>query len=306
MSPTAGAGRLVLVATPIGHLGDLSPRAVQALRDADVIACEDTRRLAKLLSHAGITRPQLVVVNDHTEATRIPEILRLLAQGRTVAVTTDAGMPGISDPGERLVRAAVAAGHPVTAVPGPSAALTALVVSGLPTGRFAVEGFLPRSGSARTARLAALAAERRTMVLFEAPHRLGRTLADLARALGGTRRVVVARELTKVHEQVWRGTLDDAVTAWPAGEARGEVVLVVEGAPEPEPADDATVRAALDALLRAGADRRDAVAEVAATYGVPRRQVYDIALRLRADEQADGPTGGDDPQNTPARGRTGR
>lgn len=295
-------GLLVLVATPIGHLGDLSPRAAQTLRDADVIACEDTRRLAKLLNHAGIPRPPVLVVNDHTEATRIPEVLALLAEGRTVAVTTDAGMPGISDPGERLVRAAVAAGHPVSAVPGPSAALTALVVSGLPTGRFVVEGFLPRSGSTRTTRLAALAGERRTIVLFEAPHRLTRTLDDLAGVLGDRRRVAVARELTKVHEQVWRGTLAEAVTTWSAGEVRGEVVLVLEGAPEEAPADEATATAALRALLDGGADRRKAVAEVAATFGLPRRQVYDLALRLKADRR----TAGDDPGNTPARGRTAR
>ena len=195
-------GVLVLVGTPIGNLGDLSPRAAEALAGADVVCCEDTRRTGKLLAHAGIPRPTLVVVNEHTEEREVPRIVERLGRGERVALVSDAGMPGISDPGERLVAAAVAAGHAVEAVPGPSAGLTALVVSGLPTGRFVFEGFLPRKGSSRRERLAAVSAEPRTAVLYEAPHRLARTLEDLAAACGPDRRVVVARELTKLYEQV--------------------------------------------------------------------------------------------------------
>ena len=206
-------GVLVLVGTPIGNLGDLTPRATEALRSADAICCEDTRRTGRLLQHAGVERPRLVVVNDHTEAREVPGVVARLSRGERVAVVSDAGMPGISDPGERLVRAAVAAGHGVEVVPGPSAALAALVTSGLPAGRFVFEGFLPRKGSGRTERLGAVASEPRTVVLYEAPHRLARTVADLVDACGPARRVAVARELTKLHEEVWRGSLGDAL-AW--------------------------------------------------------------------------------------------
>lgn len=272
---------LVLVGTPIGNLGDLAPRAVEALAAADVICCEDTRRTGRLLQHAGVERRPLVVVNDHTEVPAIVGVLERLARGERVALVTDAGMPGISDPGERLVRAAVQAGHMVEVVPGPSAAITALVASGLPTGRFAFEGFLPRKGSGRTARLAEVAADRRTTVLYEAPHRLPRTLADLAGACGQGRQVAVARELTKLHEEVWRGPLE-AACAWVAErEPRGEVVLVLEGAPEPADADDDDVAAAVQARLDTGDSPRDAAAAVAAALGVPKRRAYEAALRLR-------------------------
>lgn len=271
-------GALVLVATPIGNLGDLSPRAVEELARADAVACEDTRRTGRLLAHAGVSAPALLVVNDHTEARAVADVLRRLDRGQRVAVVTDAGTPGISDPGERLVAAASAAGHRVEVVPGPSAAVAALVVSGLPTGRFVFEGFLPRKGSGRTERLAAVAAERRTVVLYEAPHRLARTLADLAAACGPTRRVVLARELTKLHEELWRGSLEGAVARCAEIEPRGEYVLVLDGAPAPEVADDDTVRAALAAARERGATTRDAVDEVATTFGLPRRRVYGLAV----------------------------
>ena len=277
---TRPAGALVLVATPIGNLGDLSPRAVSELAAADAIACEDTRRTGRLLQHAGVKARALLTVNDHTEAASIKAVLRRLDNGERVAVVTDAGTPGISDPGERLVGAASRAGYEVVVVPGPSAAIAALVASGLPTGRFVFEGFLPRKGSARTARLAALAAETRTVVLYEAPHRLGRTIDDLAVAFGGERRVAIARELTKLHEEVWRGTLHDAI-AWARAEPPGELVIVLDGAPEAEPADDDTVRAALADELGAGTSARDAAAIVASELGVPRRRVYQLATELR-------------------------
>ena len=280
---------LLLVATPIGNLGDLTPRAVQALRDADAVCCEDTRRLAKLLSHAGVPRPRTVlVVNEHTEHDRVPQVLALLAEGRTVVVVSDAGVPGVSDPGERLVRAAVEADHPVSAVPGASAVLTALVVSGLPTARFVMEGFLPRKGSGRTERLQALTAERRTIVLFEAPHRLARTLADLRAHLGDDRPVVVARELTKLHEEVWRGTLAEAAGRAAAHEPMGEHVLVVAGASAPAAATATSVDDAVRAALAQGRSARDAAAAVAAALGVPRRQAYEAALAARSSGAAAG------------------
>jgi 16S rRNA (cytidine1402-2'-O)-methyltransferase len=271
------SGALVLVATPIGNLDDLSPRAVATLAAADVVVCEDTRRTGRLLAAAGVSARRLLAVHDHNEAGQVGTVLDRLAAGETVAVVTDAGMPGISDPGERLVRAAAAAGHVVQVVPGPTAAVAGLVASGLPTGRFVFEGFLPRSGSGRRGRLEALAGERRTMVLYEAPHRVARTLADLAAALGGDRRVALARELTKLHEETWRGSLADAVARCDEVEPRGEYVVVVEGAPEPEVASDDVLTEAVASRVAAGLSTRDAVAEVAADYGVPRRRVYSLA-----------------------------
>jgi 16S rRNA (cytidine1402-2'-O)-methyltransferase len=276
---SADRGVLVVVGTPIGNLGDLSPRAVEALRDADVIACEDTRRTGRLLERAGVRARGFVVVNDHTEATRIGEVIERLRRGERVAVVTDAGMPGISDPGERLVRAATAEGFEVEVVPGPSALVAGLVVSGLPTGRFAFEGFLPRKGRSRTERLAMLASEQRTLVLFEAPHRLARTLADLADALDAARRVVLARELTKLHEEVWRGTLGEALRYVQEVEPRGEYVLVIEGAPPVDGPTDREIADALERQVNAGRSTRDAVAEVARELGVSRRRVYDLATR---------------------------
>jgi len=270
-------GRLVLVGTPIGNLDDLSPRAIAAMRDADVLVCEDTRRTGRLLQAAGVRAKALLAVHDHNEVHQIGPLLERMRRGETVAVVTDAGMPGISDPGERLVRATAEAGIDVVVVPGPSAAIAGIVASGLPTGRFAFEGFLPRSGSGRTERLAALAGERRTIVLYEAPHRLARTLADLATTLGGGRRCALARELTKLHEEVWRGTLDEAVARCETVEPRGELVVVVEGAPAPAAATDDELRAALARLLGDGATTRDAVAEVASSFDVPKRRVYDLA-----------------------------
>jgi 16S rRNA (cytidine1402-2'-O)-methyltransferase len=267
-------GRLVLVATPVGNLGDLSPRARATLAGATLICCEDTRRTGRLLAHAGIAGARLAVCNEHTERARVPEVLEVLGAGGDVAVVTDAGTPGISDPGERLVAAVLDAGYEVTTVPGPAAFVAGLVVSGLPTGRFVFEGFLPRSGRARTERLAELATEPRTIVLYEAPHRVERTMVDLAEALGPDRRVTVARELTKLYETVVHGTLGDVALGAP----RGEYVIVVAGAPAATevPTDD-EVRAALREEMAAGASRRDAAAAVARRLRVPRRVAYDLA-----------------------------
>jgi 16S rRNA (cytidine1402-2'-O)-methyltransferase len=221
----------------------------------------------------------LLAVHDHNEAAQVETVLGHLRAGALVAVVSDAGMPGISDPGERLVRAATDAGFEVQVVPGPSAAVTGLVASGLAAGRFVFEGFLPRSGSGRAERLAALAGERRTIVLYEAPHRLVRTLSELASVLGDDRRVALARELTKLHEETWRGSLAEAAARAQEFEPRGEYVVVVEGSGAPPPASDAELSAALTRLRADGVSTRDAVAEVAAAYDVPKRRVYGLATK---------------------------
>lgn len=267
----------MLVATPIGNLGDLSPRAARELVEADAVACEDSRKAGKLLSLSGIKARELIVVHDHNEVSRAQMILDRLAGGQRIVVITDAGMPGVSDPGERLVRAAVDAGHRVEVVPGPSAAITALVISGMPAGRFVFEGFLPRKGSGRKERLSELAGERRTIVLYEAPHRLARTVADLAGAFGDDRPVVLARELTKIHEEIWRGTLGEAIQRTADVEPRGEHVLVIGGAPAPDDASDDDLLAALSRARAAGQSTKDAVAAVASAFAVPKRRVYDLA-----------------------------
>jgi 16S rRNA (cytidine1402-2'-O)-methyltransferase len=279
---SGGSAALILVSTPIGNLGDLPPRAVEALRGAALICCEDTRRTGRLLAHAGVNGVRMAVANEHTEAARIDEVLDLLAAGASVAVVTDAGTPGISDPGARLVRAAADAGHPVSAVPGPAALVMALVVSGFDTTRFVFEGFVPRSGRDRGERFAVIAQECRTVVLYEAPHRIARTVADLLAACGAARRIVLARELTKLHEEVWRGTLGEASAHVAAVAPRGEYVVVVEGAPLTA-GDDVTddqLRAALLAVLAGGADRRTAIATVMAAHRASKRRVYDIALTI--------------------------
>ncbi|HKY77185.1 MAG TPA: 16S rRNA (cytidine(1402)-2'-O)-methyltransferase [Acidimicrobiia bacterium] len=275
---------VILVGTPIGNLGDISPRAVEALTDADVIAAEDTRRTRPMLTALGIPAGgRLVSFHGPREAELAAKLVaRIVERGERLVCVTDAGMPGISDPGERLVTAALAAGVAVEVVPGPSAALAALVVSGLPTARFVFEGFLPRKGRQRAARLAELKGEERTVVLFEAPHRLEATVADLAAALGPDRPVAVAREITKRFETVWRGTLGQAASD-EGPEARGEQVIVLGPAPPSvsgEP-DDEEIEGALRNELAAGASTRDAAAVVANRLGVTRRRAYALANSLR-------------------------
>jgi 16S rRNA (cytidine1402-2'-O)-methyltransferase len=268
-------GTLWLVATPIGNLGDLPPRAIEVLASVALVCCEDTRRTGRLLQHAGIRAERLAVTNEHTEFHRIADVLDVLGSGRDVAVVSDAGTPGISDPGERLVRAAIDAEYAVAAVPGPAATVTALIISGLPTDRYVFEGFIPRAGRERPRRLAEIAAERRTTVLYEAPHRIARTLEDLRHACGDDRQVAVCRELTKLYEEVTRGTLAEIEI----GEPRGEYVIVLGGAVVDErPVDDDTIRAALHEELAGGGTKKDAVAAVAARLAVPKRQVYALAI----------------------------
>ncbi len=273
------AGKLVLVATPIGNLGDMSPRAVQVLGDADVVACEDTRRTGRLLAAAGVHAKRLVAVHEHNERGQADALVQRMLTGDVVALVTDAGTPAISDPGERVVVAAAEAGVTIEIVPGPSAVIAALAISGLPTERFCFDGFLPRKGRQRAERITAIAGESRTTVLYEAPHRLAATIAALAEACGEGRRIALARELTKRFEEVWRGTLAQAVVHTTDVEPRGEYVLVVEGAAHVE-ATEADLDAALRARLDAGTDKRTAIAAVAAELHLPRRQVYQAALRL--------------------------
>ena len=273
-------GSLVLVATPIGNLGDLSPRAIEALQGAALICCEDTRRTGGLLSHFGIRGVRMAIANEHTENARVAEVLDLLAGGASVAVVTDAGTPGISDPGERLVVAAIAEGHTVSAVPGPSADVMALVISGLPSARYVMDGFLPRSGPERAVRLAEATTERRTVVLYEAPHRLVRTVTDLHALCGPARRIVLARELTKLHEEVWRGSLGEALAHVAEREPQGEYVIVLEGAPaRTEPTDD-DIRRGLERELAGGASKKSAVSTVADHLGVAKNRVYNLALTV--------------------------
>jgi 16S rRNA (cytidine1402-2'-O)-methyltransferase len=273
-------GTLTLVATPIGNLGDMTQRAIDALTHADIVCCEDTRRTGMLLTHLGISGKKYLVVNEHTEHDACDEIVAAVVAGRNVVLVSDAGTPGISDPGERVVRAALDAGIEVTSTPGVSALTMALVLSGLPTARFVFEGFLPRQGGDRAARLAEIADERRTIVLYEAPHRLERTLADLEVACGALRRVALARELTKMHEDVWRGTLHDAARHAVDVAPRGEYVIVLEGARPPAPATDDDITEALRREMDGGASKRDAAARVAVLLGAPKRRVYELALQM--------------------------
>jgi 16S rRNA (cytidine1402-2'-O)-methyltransferase len=270
---------VILAGTPLGNVRDASPRLGDALATAAVIAAEDTRRVRRLCADLGVTpRGRVVSFFDGNEQHRVPELLDVLREGHDVLVVTDAGMPSISDPGYRLVAAAVASGVAVTTLPGPSAVTAALAVSGLPVHRFCFEGFLPRKAGDRRRLLDSLAAEQRTMVFFEAPHRLAATLADLADAFGPDRPAAVCRELTKTYEQVRRGTIGE-LAVWAQDEVRGEITLVVMGAvrdPEQVPAADLARAVALREV--SGETRKAAIAAVATSLDVPRRVVYDAVV----------------------------
>ena len=273
------AAGLHIVATPIGNLGDITLRALATLANADVIYCEDTRHSRVLARHFGFSAP-LKAYHDHNGEAARPEILAALAAGKRVVLISDAGTPLISDPGYKLVEAALGAGHRVTALPGASAVLAALATSGLPTDRFLFAGFLPPKSAARSARLTELAAIDATLVLFEAPSRLGAALADIAATLG-PRDVVVARELTKLHETIVRGSVAEVVAVF-AGEAPpGECVIVV-GPPAAAPATDDVIRDRLAVALQ-DASTRDAAQSVAEALGVPRGRVYDLALAIKRE-----------------------
>ena len=277
----ADDGVLVLAGTPIGDPEDASPALVRALAGADVLAAEDTRRLRRLLDRLGVaTSARVVSYFDGNEVARTPELVAALAEGATVVVVTDAGMPSVSDPGYRVVVAAIEAGIRVTAVPGPSAVVTALAVSGLPVDRFCFEGFLPRKTGERARRLAELASEPRTMVLFEAPHRTAEMLAAAAEVLGPERPGVVCRELTKTYEEIRRGPLAD-LAAWAAEGVRGEVTVVIGGATRPAGDGLAAAVQRVQALVADGVRLKEAVAEVAGATGVRKNTLYQAALEAR-------------------------
>jgi 16S rRNA (cytidine1402-2'-O)-methyltransferase len=274
------SGRLVLAATPIGDPEDASPRLARLIAEADVVAAEDTRRLRRLAAALGVVpRGRVVSHHEHNEAARVAELVDVVRGGGTVLVVTDAGMPGVSDPGLRAVRAVVAEGLPVTAVPGPSAALTALAVSGLPSDRFCFEGFPPRTPGKRAAALGALAAEPRTMLFFESPRRTAATLAAMVGAFGGERPAAVCRELTKTYEEVKRGPLAE-LALWAAGvEVLGEVTIVVGGAPRATGAPDlAALVAEVKEQVATGIRLKDAVSTVATAAGIPKRDLYAAAI----------------------------
>ncbi len=281
---SAAGGVLVLGGTPIGNLADASDRLRTELATADLIAVEDTRKLRTLASGLGVrTRGRVIVNHDHNETERSATIVQAVQDGQRVLLLSDAGMPTISDPGYVAAAAVAEAELPVTVVPGPSAALTALALSGLPTGRFTFEGFLARKGSERTRRLASLAGEERTMIFYESPHRTATTLADFVSTFGPERRGTVSRELTKLHEEVRRGTLAE-LNAWAAAEhIRGEIVIIVEGAPAPQtPEAEDLTQLVLDRVA-AGERLKAACAAVAAETGASKRELYEAVLATRSE-----------------------
>jgi 16S rRNA (cytidine1402-2'-O)-methyltransferase len=276
-------GRLILCATPIGNLEDITLRVMRVLSEADVVACEDTRRTRKLLTHHGIEARSLVVYSDVTERRQGRVLLERIEAGATVALVTDAGMPGLSDPGYRLVRACAEAGIPVEVAPGASAAITALALSGLPPARFVFEGFLPRKSGERRRRIEELASEPRTIVIYESPHRIVASLGDLAELLG-ERPAVLARELTKLHEEVRRGSLTELAASVAAEPPRGEMVIVVDGDRRiHRETDPQVLAAAARGLMADGVERKDALSRVARESGVPRRAVFDALLTAEGE-----------------------
>jgi len=283
---TPPPGKLIVCGTPIGNLEDAPPRLARVLAEADLVACEDTRQTRKLLTHLGVTT-RTTSYHDVDERDRAEFLADRVAAGTRLALVTDAGMPGVSDPGYHLVAACLARGLRVEVLPGPSAVLAALVVSGLPTDRFCFEGFPPRRVGARDRRLAELAAEPRTMVFFEAPHRALATLAAMAAAFGADRPCAVVRELTKVHEEVLRGSLAEVAERLAANGPRGELTLVVGGAPASRPGTAAATDLAAEVatLIASGASTRDAIATVARASGTPRRAVYQAVIDVRGEPE---------------------
>ncbi len=279
MTESSKAGTLYLVSTPIGNLEDMTFRAVRTLQSVNVIAAEDTRHTGKLLHHFQIATPQ-VSYHDHNRQSRTQELVQRLQQGEDVALVSDAGTPGISDPGYELVKACAAAGIVVVPIPGASAVISALIASGLTCDRFAFEGFLPAKSQARRAYLETLKTESRTLVFYEAPHRLRQTLEDLT-VLGSDRQIVLARELTKLHEEIWRGTIAEAIEHYSHHNPQGEFTLVIAGAELTQPVlTEAAIKAELQNLLKQGLSRSEASRQLAQQSSLPRRQVYQLALSL--------------------------
>lgn len=272
-------GTLYLVGTPIGNLEDITARAIKTLQAVDRIAAEDTRHTGKLLKYFQITTPQ-ISYHDHNRQERTPELVARLNQGENIALVSDAGMPGISDPGVELVQACIAAGIAIVPIPGVTAAMTALVGSGLPTDRFVFEGFLASKTKARCDRLQALATETRTLIFYESPHRLIAMLTDIAAVMGGERSLTLARELTKLHEEFWRGTVEEAIAHYSTHPPKGEFTLILAGARANTPPTEIDLKGQLETLIQQGMSRSAASRHLAQTTGQPRRDIYQLALTL--------------------------
>ncbi len=273
-------GTLTIVATPIGNLGDITPRAAEALAQADTIAAEDTRRTLQLLNYLGI-KNNLISYYRHNEEARVDQMLSLLEQGQNIALVSDAGTPGISDPGQVLIQAATEAGYQVTMAPGPAACIEALVLSGLPTDRFVFEGFLPMNKKNRRTRMQQLEKETRTMVFYEAPHKLVNTLEDMVNTWGGDRRIALCREMTKIHEEIIRTTIGAALEMYAQQPPKGEYVLVVAGGEEPGEPEEITTETIVDAIRRymdGGMRLKEASKEAAKELGIPAREAYQVFL----------------------------
>ncbi|MFN6479377.1 16S rRNA (cytidine(1402)-2'-O)-methyltransferase [Nostoc sp. DedQUE07] len=273
-------GTLYVVGTPIGNLEDITFRAVRILQTVDIIAAEDTRHTGKLLQHFQVKTPQ-VSYHEHNRTSRIPELLEHLVNNKAIALVSDAGMPGISDPGYELVKACIEAGIPVVPIPGASAAITALSAAGLPTDRFVFEGFLPAKTQQRQEHLESLQTESRTLIFYESPHRLRDTLQDLALVWGSDRQIVLGRELTKLYEEFWRGTIAEAIAYYTQREPQGEYTLVVAGIPASQPQlTEAELKAELKQLISQGISRSQASRQLAKFTSLPRRQLYQLALSI--------------------------
>ncbi|MBH8564320.1 16S rRNA (cytidine(1402)-2'-O)-methyltransferase [Nostoc sp. CENA67] len=273
-------GTLYVVGTPIGNLEDMTFRAVRILQTVDLIAAEDTRHTGKLLQHFQVKTPQ-VSYHEHNRSSRIPELLEHLGNGKAIALVSDAGMPGISDPGYELVKACIAAGITVVPIPGASAAITALSAAGLPTDRFVFEGFLPAKGQQRREHLESLQTESRTLIFYESPHRLRETLQDLAQVWGSDRQIVLARELTKFYEEFWRGTIAEAIAHYNQRDPQGEYTLLVAGTPPSQTQlTEEELKAELQHLISQGISRSQASRQLAKFTSLPRRQIYQLALSL--------------------------
>ncbi|WP_414582055.1 16S rRNA (cytidine(1402)-2'-O)-methyltransferase [Scytonema sp. PCC 10023] len=276
---------LYVVGTPIGNLEDMTFRAVKILQTVDVIAAEDTRHTGRLLQHFQIKTPQ-VSYHEHNRSSRIPELLEQLSNGKAIALVTDAGVPGISDPGYELVKVCVEAGIPVVPIPGANAAITALSAAGLPTDRFVFEGFLPAKGQQRRSHLESLETESRTLIFYESPHRLRETLQDFAEIFGTSRQIVIARELTKLYEEFWRGTIESAIAHYSQREPQGEYTLLVAGTPPAQPQlSEEELKAELLKIMSQGISRSQASRQLAKMTSLPRRQLYQLALAIKMDQQ---------------------
>lgn len=282
-------GTLYLVATPIGNLGDISRRAEEVLREADLIAAEDTRRTAALLNYLGISKP-LTSYHEHNKREKGEYLISLLKQGKNIAETSDAGTPAVSDPGEELVRDCIKNGITVTSVPGPAACVNALILSGMSTKRFAFEGFLPVNRRRRRERLEAVRNDDRTLIFYEAPHKLKTTLSDMREVFGGNRKIALARELTKLHEEVIRCDIDGAIEKYATEAPRGEYVIITEGAEEKEtenPWESVSVKEHVERYMQLGASPKEAIKRTAADRGVNRRDVYNEYHSIKVDGERD-------------------